>query len=105
MDEPRAARPPASPTSPPASSSASTTRARSRRAPFILHPGSRWLALRRWDAIVKRYARGWLLVDLACSLPLQLLLPWPSGWPPAFGSPSYVLAVHLPSRFRAAFTV
>ena len=70
--------------------------------PFILHPGSRWLAA-RWDAIVKRYARGWLLVDLACSLPLQLLLPWPSGWLPSLWLPRLVLAVHLPSRFRAAF--
>ena len=43
MDEPRARSASASPTSPPASSSASTTRARSAR-PFILHPGSRWLA-------------------------------------------------------------
>lgn len=57
----------------------------------------------RWDAIVKRYARGWLLVDLACSLPLQLLLPWPSGWLPSLRLPRLVLAVHLPSRFRAAF--
>ena len=57
----------------------------------------------RWDAIVKRYARGWLLVDLACSPPLQLPLPWPSGWLPSYSMPRLVLAVHLPSRFRAAF--